>query len=285
MFRLVLSHTTVCNVIKNRDLDIHKSFYDICIIYFIETYQLRWLVTYIVVLIFVSHVDYYNYIHPNVIKNTRHDSKNYQIPHRYNQGTVWSVTLHWLTNSYFIYYSRTSVCMYILRSFDFYFIHWTNFLWRDAMVLYLIISDVVMYIISDVNHDWRVQCYLCDKNGWINNNIAHIIFVVQWFNTFKHIYCWLCPSAYCQHLNCFFTHPQMYYKVSTMIVNVSMGLHRSCCVVVSVTTCFKDCLTVSQTSQVLIYVLLTLGFVLMSGLQQFGGTCCLQLYMWRTKTH
>jgi hypothetical protein len=21
-----------------------------------------------------------------------------------------------------------------------------------------------------VNHDWHVQCYLCDKNGWINNN-------------------------------------------------------------------------------------------------------------------
>jgi hypothetical protein len=57
MFRLVLSHTNVCNVYKkNRDLDIHKSFYYICFSHFIESYPLRWLITYIVVLIFVSHV-------------------------------------------------------------------------------------------------------------------------------------------------------------------------------------------------------------------------------------
>jgi hypothetical protein len=71
-----------------------------------------------------------------------------------------------------------------------------------------------------------------------------------------------------------FTH----YKV-LMVVNVLTGLQKSCCVVVSVTTCFKECLTASQTSRVLIYVLLTLDFVLLGGLQWFGVTCCLQLYM------
>jgi len=39
------------------DLDIRRTFYDICIIHFMETDQLQCLVTYIVVTVSVSHVD------------------------------------------------------------------------------------------------------------------------------------------------------------------------------------------------------------------------------------
>ena len=79
MFRLVLGHATM--YVMSLKIASHKTFYDICIIHFMETHQLRWHITYIVVLLFVSHVGYHVLKSSDSYKNTRHDSQKYQISH------------------------------------------------------------------------------------------------------------------------------------------------------------------------------------------------------------
>jgi hypothetical protein len=110
-----MSYICVCMVIKNRDVDIHKTFYDICIIHFMETYQLRWLATYIVVFVLVSHVHYHIFKSSGSYKNTKHDKNT-----KSHTGLIRGLSGMLHSIDYFIYYTRTSVCMYMSCSLTFF---------------------------------------------------------------------------------------------------------------------------------------------------------------------